>query len=328
MSLISFEDLQSDTGAGCFAPVYLVLGPEDYLRREAVRLIRERAVPPACRAFNFDEFSAGETPAAAVLEAARTYPMMARRRLVIVHEVDRAEEADQEEYVTYAQAPEPITVLLLTAYNLDRRTRFFKGLLAHGACLEFPPLQGPALEKWVGEYMRGRGAKVSPKAVRTLVGLAGSDLQTVIMETEKVLAAAGPDMSVTESSLADLVRNDRQRTIFELTDALAAGRAGDALRILANLLEGDEPPLVVLTMLARHFRQVLIVREMLGRGQPPREACRAAQVWKRQDEFVRNAKSIDTVRVEKIYRSLAEVDLRIKSSVDPRMLLEQLICSV
>jgi DNA polymerase III subunit delta len=328
MSVVSYDALRSETGAGRFAPVYLVLGPEDYLRREAVRMIRDRAVPPECRAFNFDEFSARETPAAAALQAARTYPMMAPRRLVIVHDADEVEEADQEVYVAYAQAPESKTVLLLTASSLDRRTRYFKGLLTHGTFLEFPPLEGPTLEKWIADYVRSRGAKVSPKAVRILVEMVGSDLQTLIMEVEKVLLAVSSDRTVTESTLLDVVRNDRDRTIFELTDALGAGNTADALRILANLLEGDEPALLVLTMLARHFRQILIVREMLGRGQSSREACRAAQVWKNQEGFVRHASSIDTLRVERIYRSLAEVDMRIKSSIDPRMLLEQMICSV
>jgi DNA polymerase-3 subunit delta len=328
MTVLSYGQLQAEIGAGRFAPVYVVLGPEDYLRREAVRLIRDRALHPDSRAFNFAEFSADESRASAVLEAARTYPMMAPRRLVILGDADKAESDDQAAYVEYARSPEARTVLLMTAQTLDKRTRYYKGLCTHAAVMEFLPLDGPALEKWLAEYMRGRGVKVSPKAVRILIDLAGPELQTLIMEAEKVLLAAGPDRCVTEATLADLVRTDRQRSVFELTDALGAGRTPEALAILANLLEGDEPPLRVLTMLARHFRQVLMLREMLGRGQPAREACRAAQVWKNQDEFVRNAKAMDTPRVERIYRSIAAADLRIKSSIDPRMLLEYLICSV
>jgi DNA polymerase III delta subunit len=91
-----------------------------------------------------------------------------------------------------------------------------------------------------------------------------------------------------------------------------------------------EHPLVIVTMFARHCRQVLIAKEYLARGAATREIAGAAQIPPfLLDTFLRQVRAVDGATVEQLYVRLADLDRKLKSSpVDGRILLENLICSL
>ena len=68
----------------------------------------------------------------------------------------------------------------------------------------------------------------------------------------------------------------------------------------------------------------------MGRGQNAREAAKAAQVPDfLADQFSRQARSADQLQAERMCRGLADIDQKLKSvGIDPKLLLESLICSI
>ena len=74
---------------GALGPVYLVVGEERLLRDEVIAALREASLGNGIAAFNEDKFTAGEAGADKILGAARTVPMMAPRRFVLVRGADR-----------------------------------------------------------------------------------------------------------------------------------------------------------------------------------------------------------------------------------------------
>ena len=87
---------------------------------------------------------------------------------------------------------------------------------------------------------------------------------------------------------------------------------------------------MIVTMMARHYRQVLIAKEMLGARKGPAEISEAAGIPPFVlDEFLRQAKSVDSSTARRLFARLADIDRRFKStSADHRMVLEALICSI
>ena len=159
--------------------------------------------------------------------------------------------------------------------------------------------------------------------------LAGSDLQTLAGELDKLLLYAWNEKNITDSAIEDLLSTSRQQSIFELIGTMGRRDRNGALRSLANLLSMGEHPLVVVTMMARHCRQVLIAKDGLSQGMNPREIGSAAQIPSfLLDQFLRQARAADLAIVRKMCIRLAEIDRRLKStSADGRMLLESLICA-
>src|SRR5580704_12574127 len=78
---------------GKLLPLYLVVGEERFLRDQVVAEIRAAALGSGVPAFNEDKFQAGEVDVEKVIGAARTVPMMAPRRFVLVRGLERWDSA-------------------------------------------------------------------------------------------------------------------------------------------------------------------------------------------------------------------------------------------
>ncbi len=328
MPTLQAHELDREIRTGSFRPVYVLVGPEEFLRRLASDSLKRGVVPESAAGFNRSEFSANEHTVSEILSAARTFPFGCPRRLVIVRDLEAMTAEAQADLISYLQDPSPKTVLVLIAEDLDRRFSFYRTLREQAAMIEFPLLKGPRLEKWAEEYISGQGYRMSTTAVRKLTALAGSDVQSLVGEIEKLMIYAGDEKTIPQSAVDDMVAASRQHTVFELTDAIGRHDRQGALRLLANLLDSDESPFGIVAMIARHFRQILIAKEMLDAGRKSHEIAAGAQIPPFVlDELLRQARGFDRNAARCIFLGLAEADLRLKSSsIDPRLILEKLIC--
>jgi DNA polymerase-3 subunit delta len=331
LPIFTFEQFQRELRSAGPHPVYLLWGPEDLLLRKAISLIRKKTLQcDSPSPFDYSEYSGQSADVDEVLSEAQTFPMMSPMRLVIVTHIDKIDADGQEKICAYAENPQLKTVLILASAALDKRTRVAKQLSRTACAVEFPRLKGAALERWARDLMARRGIGMTPSALGRFMYLAGTDAQSISNEVEKLSLYAGKDEEITDSTVEAVVGASRLHGIFELTSALGARNRKLALQLLDNLLEGGEPPLFILTMMARHFRQIIIAKELIELGRPRAEISRQAQVPEFVlGEFLRHARAtpLETARI--LQERLAGIDLRCKSTnPDEQMLLEHLICSL
>jgi DNA polymerase-3 subunit delta len=329
MILRNLEALEADLGAR-LRPVYLVLGPEEFLCREAVRLLKRKVLSPGSADFDLSDFEAGAVSADGILEAANTFPMVSGRRLVLVRDAARIRESDQEALIAGLETLSPKTVMVFLAGEMDHRRKFYRTLLERHCVCEFQKLKDAALEKWAAAWLRREGRTLAPGALKRLLQMAGSDLEALAAELEKLVLYAGGAGTIPAEAVEGLVRSSRQHDIFQLIDAVGAKDRSGALQKLAGLLGTGEHPLVVVTMLARHCRQILIARECLEKRVNAREIAAAAQVPPFVlEKLLGQAKRAETAVIEEMFLRLAAIDKQPKSSaLDGRRLLEGLICGL
>jgi DNA polymerase-3 subunit delta len=330
LAILSFDELEPELAAGRFHTIYLFHGPEEYLLRRAIALLKEKAIPLEMLSFNFAQYDGQDADVADIIERANTFPMMSARRLVLVTQVDKLAAAGHEALAAYCGAPQQRTVLVLAAAELDRRSPFYKRMAEYACVVEFPKLKEAALERWAGGFFSRCGFHIAPPALRKLIDLAGSDLLSLANEIEKLILYSGKPKEIKEGDVDALVLASRQHRIFELTGALGRRDRKVALRILGNLLEGGEGPLYILSMLARHYRQVMISKELLAAGRHTREIAVAVQVpeWA-VAELLRQVQALELETARTIYQRLAQIDRSFKSSSpDERMVLEHLVCTL
>jgi DNA polymerase-3 subunit delta len=328
---LSFHELESEIRGGRFQPVYLFWGPEEYLLRHALSLIKQKVPAPGTESFNCSEYTAPDLDAAEIVKSANTFPMMSPRRLVLVEDLDQLSPAGQDGLVSYAESPQQKTVLVLNAGTIDRLAGFSKRIAEHAWVVQFGKLKGAELERWALTYLSRRGFRIASQALARLNDLAGSDLATLVGEIDKLCLYAGEQKEISEADILTLVQASRQHGIFELTTAMGKRDRKLALKLLGNLLESGESALYIVTMMARHFRQLIIARELIAQGRSQEEVSRALQM--KNDyflpELMRHAKTMDRETARTLYRHVAHIDRRFKSSSpDERLLLEHLICSL
>lgn len=328
MILQSLDALEKILKAPKSFHLYVILGPEKYFCRQALQILKQGLIAHDAISFNYTELNGESDSVDNIIAALNTFPMLSPLRLVYVSDAGKMGKEAQERLIEYLANPCVKSVLVLEADEIDRRTGFFRTLKEVACILDFPKLKGYELEHWATTYIRKRGYNISPAAIKMLIDLAGSDLQTVVNEIEKVLLFSDSRHNVSDSHIAELVGSSRQHGIFELTTAIGAKDRIGALIHLNSLLEGGEEPLMILSMMARHFRQVLIAKDILSRGGSAQDAAAAAQVpGFLTDKFIRQIKKVSSEEAEKMFLRLAEADLRFKSSgMNKKILLEALLC--
>lgn len=330
MIVQSLEELGKELNGEPPHRVYLALGPEMHLLHLAVGMLKTRFVTPDAAAFDYSEFSIREASLDEIIEAAGTFPMIAKHRVVVVNQVEKLKDAEQEELLESLSSLTPRTILILTAEEIDHRKRFYRTLRDRNCVAEFVRLKGPAMERWAAGFFQRHGCRVSGAAIKRIVDLAGSDLQSLTGELEKIVLYTGKSRQIPDSAIEDLVSVSRQQGIFDLINAVGKRDRVASLRSLSNLLSMGEHPLVIVSMLARHCRQMMIARECLDRGSDAREIGSVAQIPAfLLDQFLRQAKSADIGAVRTMFVRLAETDRLLKSSsADGQALLEKLICTL
>ncbi|MGE0040178.1 MAG: DNA polymerase III subunit delta [Vicinamibacterales bacterium] len=316
-------DVRKQIAAADTRPLYLLEG-DDAQSRHDLALEFAGLVDEGLQAFNVESFYANEATSAsardqmlgAILGTARTLPMMAARRVVVVHEADRLlaprkgkdEDAPApaagpgkrkraatpaEELEAYFAAPEPLTTLVFDAGPLDGNRRLVKLLRKHAVVVDCGSLESAAeAARWIEKRLEKDELAIEPKAIALLLETTGLSLGRIRAEVEKLVLYAAGESAITAGHIRDLVMPQSEPgEDFALGKAIWNGNAAAALREVGAQFEAGAPALMVLGQ----------VRAAAGRLRPD-------------------------ARVKPGLDAVFRTDLAIKSSAgEPRFLLERLV---
>jgi DNA polymerase III subunit delta len=304
--------------------IYLIVGDDE---AEMSRLSADvsAVVEDELRAFNLERMYAGEkgVTTASIVESARTLPMMADRRVILVlraerilkpkrrgkdEEPDEGDEppGDTDVLEAYVKRPEPLTTLLFVASDVDRSRRLYKAIQKHATIVECWGLKGAkdarvdlrqvarTAEALVKQAVADAGQQIDPAAARLVADRAGTDITTLRGDVERLLLYAAGKPRIDLRDVQEVVSAETAQDDWAVTNAIQRGDAAEALRQLALALESGGVPYMILGQLG------WFVREKLP-GSDPR-------------------------RVPAAIEALFRTDLDLKSSGgDPRVLLERLV---
>src|SRR6201990_2941616 len=191
MGTIKREELWRRLKGGQVEPLYLLFGPENYLRDAAVRAVTAAALKGAARReFNESSFSLASADVKHAIAAAEQLPMMASRRVVRVADFTRLREEDEEAGVRYVTRPAETSVVVFVADELDKRRRLSKTILELCTSVELAPLSGAELASWAKYRLKHLGASTDERTLRQVVALAGASVRQLATELEKLATAA------------------------------------------------------------------------------------------------------------------------------------------
>lgn len=323
-------DFGESIRSGKLAPIYCLHGAERFLVDRALADIRAVALggPAAAFAsFNHDVFDLRETPISTVVNTARTLPMMAARRLVVGKGIDGVKADELEPLLAYIGDPNPQACLVLVGDKVDTRFKAFQALRKAGFLHEFAPLRDREVTAWLVREAQTRGVKLAPDAATALADAAGPEMGRLAQALEQLALYAGAGQTVTLEHVEDLIPETRQRSVFELTKAIAVGNTEGALRILANMFRNREPPLRVQFMLARQLRQIWRAKELAAAGMPRDQIAGAVGVPPFfVDDVLVPARRMSNQALARGFERLYKADRALKSSrIDGELLLSRLV---
>jgi DNA polymerase-3 subunit delta len=349
-------EIEASRQGGPLRPGYVLLGDEAYLYERCRRAILDALVDPTMRDFGLAEIDLAETSIFEALDRAQTPSLMAPFQVLFLRNIKTlyGRGAKKDEFAAldaYGRSPNPQALLVFVADHLhlpadlrrmdmqdkDRYERIRETLGEWCGMVELVRVEESDAMRWLVAEAEKRGNGLEMDAARELADALGADLMLMASELEKLVLFVGERRSITLGDVETMVLGAKQRSLYELTDAISAKDRPRALALLQGLLNasdgGEESAIGHLYMLARTFRQMLVILEKnvhdsraiwqalwQGFRMPPFAA----------EDLIRQARRYKSRReLTRALRLIARADLELRSSPpDKRLVLERLVLAL
>ena len=333
-------------------PAYVFVGDEAFFRKRFRDAILEHLVPKDLRDFSLFEFDLAETNLTEILDRARTPSLMAPFQVFFVRGVKNlfGRGSNEEKLAAieeYCKNPNPDALVVFVADHIsipadvrrmemqdkERYQRIRETMGQYCGIVELARVEEGEAVRWIADYCAGRGVKIEPDGARELVDALGGDMMMISNELEKLILYAGEKKRITLGDVETMVLAAKQRSLYELTDAISSKERVRALEILDAILasgEGEEAAIGHIYMLAKTFRQMLVIMERNVRDQ----RMLWAALWQgfrvppfAADDIIKQARRYKSRReLTRAIRLVAKADLALRSNpVSKRMVLERLV---
>ena len=282
------RQIAEDARNGIFKPVYLLMGEEPYYPELACRAIMDNCLQESEKDFNETVCYGLDVTVEQVISAARRFPMMAERQLVVVREAQNLKKI--EELALYTDNPLESTVLVLVLHGstLDKRLSLYKSIAKIGEVLDSPSIKEYEVANWIISHFASKGYRIEPYAAALLAEDAGTDLSMIVAEGEKLLGNLPEGAkSISIKDIEENIGISRDFSVFELTKALSSRDRARALRLARHIGSGAKFFLpVAVSALYMHFYRILKYEAFLQRNPRP-SGAEAAEVLGVNPYFVR-----------------------------------------
>jgi DNA polymerase III subunit delta len=306
------------------APVVLVSGTENFLAERAIGLLRDilRAEDASLEVSDIaaDQYAPGE------LATFASPSLFAEPRLVRVSGVEKCTDAFLLETLSYLESPAPDCYLVLRHAGGVRGKKLLdalRGGLGGGieiACTELKKEADRA--SFVAAEFRAAKRKVSPGAVRALVGAFSGDIAELASACRQLLADTEGDIS--EPTVERYYAGRVETNAFRVADIAIAGRHGEALALLRHALASGADPVPMVAAFASKLRTMAKVSG--GRGSSGQLASQFGLAPWQVDRAKRDLQGWTEDGLARAISMLAETDAQVKGEGrDPVFALERMV---
>lgn len=259
-SALTYPALRRQIASGRLAPVYLLHGEEGYYIDELVRMFEE-VVPPDERDFNLSILYAPETGVEAAMDAARAYPFMAERRVVILKEAQAIRADALNKLHFYCSDPNPETVLVISCRGaVAKGKELIAAVKKNGVLFESKKVSERNILPAISDLIKEKKLNIEPKALAMLRDFIGTDLSRLYNEIDKLALILGPNAMVTPEAIERNIGMSKDFNNFELIEALNSRNAHKVFAITDYFSRNpkNNPTVMTVSTLFNHFSNLLI----------------------------------------------------------------------
>ncbi len=261
---MKYLEFTNSLRTGKLALVYYFSGEEAGLIDEGVQLLLDKLVTPEMRDFNYDVFYANEVTAKRVLEIARSYPLMAAYRVVLVRELHKMSPSDLNGLAEYVKKPSATTHLILAQRDKSSTKKGLEAMRKASVYIECRPLYDNQIAPWIQDYVKRLGNQIAPEAAQFLATEVGSSIHALKSELEKIQIYLGETTAITLAHAQHVAGTRREFSVFSLQDAFGEKNLPNALRIVEELAVNTSITAVI-SSLARYFNHLYLAKALSRR---------------------------------------------------------------
>lgn len=307
---------------------YIVFGEEDYLRDAFINDIKSSGLSGAMADLNYDEFTGDKFDADAFNQVINTLPAFSSYRIIHVKNFNKLKEKNLKAVVNYLEDFSSTSILILetSESKISKVSAIYKRVSKEGMVKECKRMRINDLKVWVRNEFKKENKNIDPLAIDKIIDLTGNHLLELKSEVEKVITYGFDKDKITADDVASLGIDIKEDTLFDLADSVAEGNSKKAIKLFDKL--SSEFPVLVLGSLSGLFRRLFKVRILMNKKASTDEIKKSINIY--FDFIIKKltlmAGKFTESDFEKIFKMLADCDIKIKSSpIDSKLIMSKLI---
>jgi DNA polymerase-3 subunit delta len=318
-----YGKIMQDLKAKRFAPIYILHGEETFFVDAISGYIEQNALTESEKGFNQTIFYAKDLEPSQVIEAARRFPMMAEKQVIIVKEAqnyifkeskDAVPKKSIDAFEKYLNKPVPSTILVLCikGKKLDKRTAFYKEASKH-IVFESAKLYEKDLLPWIKNYIVTEGYTIGDKSVQIIADSLGNDLSKISNELDKLfINKLGSDKNISEKDIDTYIGISKDFNSFELLSAIAAKNSQRAFKIGHHLAKAKDFSIIpFVAILSGMFSKGYIIRKTNTTDKNTIMKAFGLNYFS-ADDYVNLVKNFQLYEIEKVISICSQYDLKSK----------------
>jgi DNA polymerase-3 subunit delta len=313
--------------------MYLLYGPEDYIKKEFVSELIKQTLANENRAFNLDIFHGDDFERDIFNDRISSFPLFAERRMVIIKKFE-ALTTPYKDFVIEQLGRLPDSMVFVAETSAEKmdtvRMKNLKKLVdARGLSFAFPYLSDEETVQRVKARLSRENMAIEPEALDVLIGSVGTHLIDLTNEVDKIVLNSGENKVIDRETVAGVVGKYRTENLFAVLDRLGHSGIEKTIGRINRLIDGGEEPIFILAMLLRRVILLMEVKSLVSenpRARSPRVIASALAGFVSPyfaGSLLEQASRFDRKELESYLTNLRWADIKLKStSIPGRSLLE------
>ena len=336
MAKLNEQGFRKELSSGKLSNLYVIYGEEKYLVRKYTDALISAAVGKAASEFDLFRFNS-ETPLENIFYAAEQLPMFTERKCVCVkdYNINSLSDSDYKQLEAFCSDISPSTILIFSmpTFTVDNNkkggkfSKFISFAEKSGNTLELKILDETALRNRIISWCEKNGCKIERINASKIVSYAGSDLNTLKNETDKLCAYAD-GKEITEEIIQKLCIKNSESNIFALSNYISNNDFNAAYRQIDLLFEQNEPPEKILSLISSAFIDIYRLKAAAEAGKSISEVVEDFNYGRksfRLNKIKNNALKFPKESLREIFEAILEADIKLKSTRgDSRIIIETL----
>jgi len=298
-------------------PIYFLSGEEPYYIDKIADFIEENVLEEHERDFNQTILYGNDTDVSQIIGAAKRFPMMAEKQVVIIREAQGIadlgrETAQLEEYV---DNPQESTVLVFCYKykKVDKRKAVYKKIAKDFVLFEGKKLYDNEYPDWIIGLFRKKGYTVDIQTVQLLFEYLGEDMSKISLEVDKLCSVVAKGSEITSDHIEKYIGISKEYNNFELVNALRDRDVLKANKIINFFSKNpkDHPILGTLPLLYNYFSKILIVHSLKDKSSATLSRELGVNPYFVKD-YLKGSAAYDLRKTVRIISYLREADVRAK----------------
>jgi DNA polymerase III subunit delta len=247
--------------AGQIKPVYFLMGDEPYYIDKIAEFIENNVLPEESRGFDQTILYGKDVTINDVIGAAKRFPMLADRQVIIVREAQELSR-NINELASYIENPQPTTTLVFCYKRdkLDGKLKVSKALTKANYIFNSKKKYENEVLKWMTGVLKSKKLTIDPKAAALFIEFLGTDLSRISNEFDKLAIILKPGDEITVDIIEKNIGFSKDYNNFELINAISELNIQKAYRIINHFSKdpSSNPVLLTVSALYTHFKRILM----------------------------------------------------------------------